>query len=257
MAAIKLNFNALIQELAHTDIKNLLKNVKNQSKIIDDWNQLIEVLCKAGEKFAKGEQIGAEVALLSSLATSLGSCVAEFGSMLPGPIGIACSLALAIVCLIPPIDALGFVLNLMGCIPFAKAGLKTARPLIENLIRDALKSPMIKGGLRAGQSVANKVVRYNGDFAKSMYQRLVKPSLQKAETKLSHTPKANPNSKIPNQHLERKFDIHEGGNFAPKYDSPFTPEILHKGNQSIRKYEALPRPVTNVGNPYFDTISHL
>lgn len=255
MASITLNFGALINELAHTDIKSLVKNTKNQSKIINDWNRLLEALGQASEKLAKGEQIGAELASIRHLATSLGGCVVEFGSMLPGPIGIACSLGLAIACLIPPFDILGFVLNLMGCIPFAKAGLKTAKPLIENLIREALKSPIIKGGLRAGHDVANKVVRYNGEYAKSMYLRLVKPSLKKAETTLSHTPNANPNSKIASQSLETKYYLHEGGNVTPKYDSPYFPEILHKGNQEVRRYQLQPRTIQ--GNPVFNPFTNL
>ena len=114
MANVLLNFKPLIQELAHTDIKSFLKNSRNSQKILSDWDNLIKALGQAAEKISKGEKLGTELSQIGKMAANLGGCVTEFGSMLPGPIGIACSIALAIVCLIPPIDGIGFVLNLMG-----------------------------------------------------------------------------------------------------------------------------------------------
>lgn len=249
MANVVLNLKPLIQELIHTDIKSFLKNSKNSQKILSDWDNLIKALGQAAEKISKGEKLGSELSQIGKMATSLGGCAAEFGSMLPGPIGIACSIALAIVCLIPPIDGIGFVLNLMGCIPFAKAGLKTARPLIEGIIRDALKSPMIKGCINAGRDITRKTIRYNGEYAKTMYRRLVETNNKSVRNSTKYTPIGNSQSKISPKTAGSNLGIHEGGAFSP--------ETVHQGTQIVRRTQVLGTPVTSVGNPFFNTFSHL
>ena len=249
MASVVLNLKPLIQELTHADIKSFLKNSKNSQKILSDWDNLIKALGQAAEKISKGEKLGSELFQIGKMAASLGGCAAEFGSMLPGPIGIACSIALAIVCLIPPIDGIGFVLNLMGCIPFAKAGLKTARPLIEGIIRDALKSPMIKGCINAGRDITRKTIRYNGEYAKTMYRRLVETNSRNVKTNTKYTPVSSSQSKIPPQKAGDNFELYEGG--------AFTPEIVHQGTQIVRRTQVLGTPVTSVGNPFFNIFSHL
>lgn len=249
MANVVLNLKPLIQELTHADIKSFLKNSKNSQKILSDWDNLIKALGQAAEKISKGEKLGSELSQIGKMATSLGGCAAEFGSMLPGPIGVACSIALAIVCLIPPIDGIGFVLNLMGCIPFAKVGLKTARPLIEGIIKDALKSPMIKGCINSGRDITKKTIKYNGEYARTMYRRLVETNSRNVKTSTQYTPVGYSHSKIPPKKVGDNFELHEGG--------AFTPETVHQGTQIVRRTQVLGTPVTSVGNPFFNTFSHL
>ena len=247
MANVQLNVVPLVQELIHTDIRSLVKNAKNQSKIIKDWESLMNALKNVSAKIAKGEAIGAELLDIRRLALSLGNSAAEFGSMIPGPIGIACSVALAIVCLIPPLDGVGFLLNLMGCIPFAKTGMKSVRPLIEDIIRQALKSPMIKGCVNAGQGIAKKNIKYHSEYAKTMYRRLTKNS-KGGNVSVGEVPNVT-NRNIYQKTVGGKLDIHEGGNFSP--------EIVHKGTQEVRRTQTLGAPVTSFGNPLFNPFSHL
>lgn len=162
----------LLAELNKTNIRGLCKNVKNESKILRDWNELIEELGKISGKLAKGEIIGQDLVQISVLGQRLGTSAAEFGSMVPGPIGIACSLALAIGCLIPPMDLVGLVLNLLGCIPFAKAGTKALKPIINDIIREILKNPAVKSTLKAGAGYTKKMLKYNTEYAKSAYRKL-------------------------------------------------------------------------------------
>lgn len=161
MTSVVLNISPLLQELRHANIKELVKDAKNSSKILKNWDELMKALSLAGGKIARGEKLGGDLKRIGSLATQLSGSAAEFGSMLPGPIGVACSLALAIVCLMPPaIDIVGFLLNLMGCIPFAKQGIKIAKPLINDIIREAMKSPLVKGSVRGAGDI--RLISQNG-----------------------------------------------------------------------------------------------
>lgn len=174
MANLQLNIRPLIAELSRIDLRDALKNCRNQSVIIHNWNALMVELKKVAVKISKGETIGKEVELIKSLSTSLARSATEIGSMLPGPIGVACSLALAICCLVPPLDLLGFLLNILGAIPFARAGAKALLPFLDDVVRLAMNNPLVKGTLRAGREAINKTVRYNKEFAVNTFNRMTK-----------------------------------------------------------------------------------
>lgn len=172
---IAFKIQPLLAELNKTNVRSLVKNVKNESKILRDWNELIKELGKISGKLAKGEDfvsISHDLEKIKVLGQRLGTSAAELGSMVPGPIGIVCSLALAIGCLIPPMDLVGLVLNLLGCIPFAKVGTKALKPIINDIIREILKNPAVKSTLKAGTNFTKKTLEYNAEYAKSAYRRL-------------------------------------------------------------------------------------
>lgn len=176
MANIALNIRPLIDELFRIDIRDSIKSFRNQSKILSEWNALMKELKLVSPKIAKGEQLGEELCEIRRLATSLGRSAAEMGSMVPGPIGIACSVALAIVCLFPPMDLLGFLLNLLGAIPFAKGAAIGLKPILKNLIHEALQNPLVRGTIRAGRDASRKAIRYNKHYAVSAYKRILSNS---------------------------------------------------------------------------------
>lgn len=172
MVLPKFNIKPLLDELMRTDIKSVLKNARNESKILRDWNLLMEKLRLVSGKLAQGEKVAdAELKIIKDCAFSLSYSAAEFGSMVPGPIGIICSVGLAIGCLIPPIDIVAFVLNILGCIPFAKAGIKAFKPILNNIIREFLNNPAVKSTLSAGANLS-KNARYNKQYAQQMYNKL-------------------------------------------------------------------------------------
>lgn len=173
MTNIVLNIKPLVDELFRLDIKNCIKSFKNQSKILHEWNSLMKELRIVSLKLSKGEQLGEELYEIRRLATSLAVSATEIGSVIPGPIGMACSVALAIACLFPPMDLLGFLLNLLGAIPFAKGATIGLKPILKNLIHEALQNPMVRGSIRAGGDASRKVVRYNKNYAVNAYHQIL------------------------------------------------------------------------------------
>lgn len=57
MANVMINIKPLLVELSHTDVKALLKGLKNESKILREWNELILELNKIAGKLAKGKNL--------------------------------------------------------------------------------------------------------------------------------------------------------------------------------------------------------
>lgn len=173
MTNIVLNIKPLVNELFRLDVRSSIKSLKNQSKILQDWNSLMKELRIISLKLSKGEQLGKELNEVRKLATSLGMSATEIGSVIPGPIGIACSVALAVVCLFPPMDLLGFLLNLLGAIPFAKGATIGLKPILKNLVHEALQNPMVRGTIRAGMDASRKAVRYNKSYAVNAYHQIL------------------------------------------------------------------------------------
>ncbi|NPD82746.1 hypothetical protein HPS57_12290 [Prevotella sp. PINT] len=233
MANVMINIKPLLVELSHTDVKALLKGLKNESKILREWNELILELNKIAGKLAKGEKLGNELHHLRGVTKSFS--VAELGSMLPGPIGIGCSLALAIVCLFPPLDAIGFVLNLMGCIPFLKTASKSLKPILKNLIKEALNNPVVKGYMRGGRDSARWNIMFNGDYAKRMYRKIT-GGTQNEISKIS----SSPSYSIQNKKIGAEHFIHD-----TPYEG-FSAKNIFAGEQEIQRTIVMQRPVTNV-----------
>ncbi len=70
MANVMINIKPLLVELSHTDVKALLKGLKNESKILREWNELILELNKIAGKLAKGEKLGNELHHLRGVTKS-------------------------------------------------------------------------------------------------------------------------------------------------------------------------------------------
>lgn len=136
----------IVKELKNTNIQETFKNVGRESelmrKIIEiekEWKIILSKFEKLSEKIAK-EGISKSLEInafeiaehCKKLGTIAGPLLVEGGSFVPGPVGIVCSLALAIIDFAAG-NIFGGFMNLLGCIPFAKAGVKAARPIIKQL----------------------------------------------------------------------------------------------------------------------------
>lgn len=165
MANISLDLYPTIRELSNIDIESVLKNVKNQSEIIRDYRLLIQRLREIALKLKRGEKLGCEMFAVAELAKKLSYAVTSVGSLIPGPIGIVCSLALALFCLFKS-DYAGFFLSLLGCIPFVKAGSKIFKAL-ENLFQQALRSNKVGGGVKMKAVLLNNASRIDKNIGNS------------------------------------------------------------------------------------------
>lgn len=200
MAAIKINIAPLISELKNTNLRSFFKNVEKDSelfktiiKIENEWKIIVkEIDCLAG-KIAKegiGNSVRGEALSIvrhcESLTKLVGPLLIEGGSFVPGPIGIVCSLALAIADFAMG-NIFGGFMNLLGCIPFAKAGTKALKPILNNIVRDLLKNPVVTNSLKAAQQsgTTSLVTR----SSKAAAERIYKEIMQKKTSSVSKTVK--------------------------------------------------------------------
>lgn len=104
---------------------NFFIEMEAVQNVIRHWNDILVKLEKVSIQLEKGEKasiIAASKELAKSvtnLQTFIVGTFIEIGSFVPGPIGIVCSLALAITCFATGNIPGGFM-NLLGAIPFAK-----------------------------------------------------------------------------------------------------------------------------------------
>ena len=123
-------FHTALKKGGAEGIKSELESPKwnnffEMGTILSKWDNILYKLDNVANKLKKGnpEQIIDAVTDLSKSIADLQRIilgfVAEVGSFIPGPIGIVCSLALAIGCFAVG-DVPGGFLNLLGAIPGAK-----------------------------------------------------------------------------------------------------------------------------------------
>lgn len=124
-----INIKPLLVELSHTDVKALLKGLKNESKILREWNELILELNKIAGKLAKGEKLGNELHHLRGVTKSFS--VAELGSMLPGPIRYRLLISLGYSLLVSSIRCNWVCFESYGVYPLLKNGFKIIEANIE------------------------------------------------------------------------------------------------------------------------------
>mgnify|MGYP006929148894 FL=1 len=104
---------------------NFFLEMESIQKLLRLWDDLLIQLDKVAVQLEKGDVksiIKATKDLVNSvtaLQIFIATAFVEIGSFVPGPVGIVCSLALAIGCFATGNIAGGF-LNLLGAIPFAK-----------------------------------------------------------------------------------------------------------------------------------------
>ncbi|MBQ3536380.1 MAG: hypothetical protein IJA57_06460 [Alistipes sp.] len=110
--------------------------------ILAEWNKIIKVLeFDLIPQLAKGGEIGNLLPAAKALSKSVGALslmASQFLSFVPGPIGIVCSIINAIVCFTSG-NIIGGLLELLGCIPGAKFG--------------------VKGGCKIATTIGNKVIK--------------------------------------------------------------------------------------------------
>lgn len=99
------------------------------------------------------------------IARMAGPLLVEGGSFIPGPIGIVCSLALAIADFAVG-NFFGGFMNLLCCVPFAKAGCKVLLPTLKKIVADILKNPMSRPQSSLGITILFKVLKTPADNRK-------------------------------------------------------------------------------------------
>ena len=178
-----------------TSGKNVISEMRIFQKIFESWDNILKELKNLSVKLEKGEpqDILAATNQLSKAVSSLQLLIAEIvinvGSFVPGPIGIVCSVVLAIGCFAVG-DIRGGFMNLVGAIPFAKCakylskiefvnmikkcGLEKFNP-IDNLFKNLSDIPSIK--------ISNNFVRQCRDVVEKAKNQVAK-NAHKSEDKL-------------------------------------------------------------------------
>lgn len=144
------------------DLTNVLKLLKSEGKnevapiitkrnpfiepsFINEWNNILRVLeLELIPTLKKGGEVSILLPTakkLSKSAANLSLTASQILSFVPGPIGIVCSIINAIVCFCSG-NIPGGLLELIGCIPGAKMGVKGGSKVAEKvgaMILDILK----------------------------------------------------------------------------------------------------------------------
>lgn len=108
-------------------------------KVLNEWNKVIKVLDQLAFALKRGGDLSGFVEPAKALAKSAGALslmASEILSMVPGPIGIVCSVINAVVCFCEG-NVVGGILELLGCIPGGKAatkGVAKFAPQMEKMI---------------------------------------------------------------------------------------------------------------------------
>lgn len=256
---VKLNIKPIIDELSHIDLKSVIKGVKNESIILRNWNSLIKALKEIAPKIVKGENVGEELIRIGKLAGCLSKSVADLGSLIPGPIGFVCSLALALTCLIPPFDLVGLVMNLMGCIPFAKVGTKALKPLLGNLIKEVLSNPSVKATMKAcPNGVSNGLTGMKKFVEKGSFFAVTSKCHSYAETTYKSTYKKlfGASNQITKKNTEMYTSNGTFGGLLMESKiktgkvETFTTKSMHDAKQTFLKDYHLTGAKLNVGSPF-------
>lgn len=106
------------------------------TNIFNSWDRIIRILeFNVLPILAKGDDVSKikpYIPLLLKESKVLTDSFTAVGSFIPGPIGIVCSLIRAIVCFCEGNIPMG-ILELLGCIPGAKAGIKGGSKIAEKI----------------------------------------------------------------------------------------------------------------------------
>lgn len=124
----------------YTDIRTtkpayLLLNT-TYNRLRNEWNNIIRILeVDLIPQLAKGGDLSSLVPAAEALqksATTLSLAASQALSFVPGPIGIVCSIINAIVCFSSG-QILAGIMELLGCIPGAKFGIKGASKILPKI----------------------------------------------------------------------------------------------------------------------------
>lgn len=224
---IKINLVPVIKDLKSFNLRSFFKNAGKDSVLLHkievierEWSLALKEIESLAQRIAAE---GFNPSLLESarvvathceiIARMAGPLLVEGGSFIPGPIGIVCSLALAIADFAVG-NFFGGFMNILCCVPFAKAGCKVLLPTLKKIVADLLKNPYVKTAVRSGQNYFMQGVKNT-----SWITAKVKPEAKHICDNLMT--KKSPTTKV------------QGGAFL---------EITSKGQISPQKYS-----VTNYG----------
>ncbi|MBP3426127.1 MAG: hypothetical protein J6K81_05360 [Rikenellaceae bacterium] len=230
-------FHTTLKRAGVEGIKSDLANCKwtnpfGLSIILTKWDEILSLLDKLAITLKKGN-----IDDIINIAADLSKCVAdiqlvilksaaEVGSFVPGPIGMVCSLALAVGCFAVG-DVLGGFLNLVGAIPGAKLAkyipVGSIKPAIINF-KNILCS-------RCGYSVSTltqKVVKSSEKFkCIEIFDDYFARTIKKAKDSISRV-----GEKIENKNKEILTKIDDGWN-ATREELQAEKAFEYMLNQSI------------------------
>lgn len=169
---IKINLVPAIRDLKNINLRSFFKNVGKDSVLLRkieaierEWSMTLKEIENITQRIASE---GINPSLLESaqsvathcekIARMAGPLLVEGGSFIPGPIGIVCSLALAIADFAVG-NFFGGFMNILCCVPFAKAGCKILLPSLKKIVADLLKNPYVKTAVRSGNNYFMKGVK--------------------------------------------------------------------------------------------------
>lgn len=228
-------------EVVSAPVQPKLGAITKQKSLLLEWDNIINVLEKEiVPQLAKGGDVSKLMAPAGKLAKSAGalaSMASQVLSFVPGPIGIVCSVINAVVCFSSG-NVIGGLLELLGCIPGGKVGAKAGAKLV----------PKIEKALTA-------IVQKNPVLRKYVANTQKVPSeVRKFFEKCSRNPKES----LPQK---KKLDIDESNYYLSGTESNnyngLTPQLIHEGNQSVKRIIVLNKPITTTGNPLCNIYSHL
>lgn len=169
---IKINLIPAIRDLKNFNLRSLFKNVGKDSVLLRkietierEWSLTLKEIENIAQRIASE---GINPSLLENarsvamhcekIAKMVGPLLVEGGSFIPGPVGIVCSLALAIADFAVG-NFFGGFMNILCCVPFAKAGCKVLLPTLKKIVADLLKNPYVKNAVRTGNAYLVKGVK--------------------------------------------------------------------------------------------------
>ncbi len=195
----RINIVPIVRELKDIDLRSFFKNVGKDSVLLHkidlierEWRTAVKEIEQISRRVASegiNHSIGAEVNSVINhceiIAKTAGPLLVEGGSFVPGPVGIVCSLALAIADFAVA-NYWGGFLNLLGCIPFAKAGCKTVGPMVKKIAADIY--PMLKDGINMTRKTRSlsKAKNVTGDIHRQA-EKLFTEYFEKEGGKITQT----------------------------------------------------------------------
>lgn len=139
-------FIKLLKSEGRVELSSATGTKLGSLKIIREWDNILLIMEKEVvpllNKGCESKSLIAPAQKIAKSATALASFAAEILSFVPGPIGIICSLALAIGCFSTG-NIIGGLFELLGCIPGGKVAGKSASklfPKIEKIIIEIVQS---------------------------------------------------------------------------------------------------------------------
>ena len=169
---IKINLVPVVRELRSFNLRSFFTNVGKDSVLLrkietieKEWSLVLKEIEEIAQRIATEcinpsllESARSVATHSERIARMAGPLLVEGGSFIPGPIGIVCSLALAIADFAVG-NFFGGFMNILCCVPFAKAGCKVLLPTLKKTASDLLKNPYVKNAVRMGNNYFVKGVK--------------------------------------------------------------------------------------------------